>query len=105
MFNIIFGGKYMGKKFVERTTRPEAGNKYYIRRANGGYSNAILGSPTDKDCNVLSNCVGYAYGRFHEEIGDPSMKYLYPVNAEVFPEYASKECKIGSNPKVGAVMV
>ena len=24
-----------------RTTRPEAGNKYYITRANGGYSYAI----------------------------------------------------------------
>ena len=27
-----------------RTTKPEAGNKYYIRKANGGYSNAITGN-------------------------------------------------------------
>ena len=34
--------------FTPRLTKPEAGNKYYIRKANGGWSNAILGSPTDK---------------------------------------------------------
>ena len=52
--------------FKMRTSKPEAGNKYYITKANGGYSDAIKGSPTDKDCDVLSNCVGYAYGRFNE---------------------------------------
>ena len=34
--------------FVMRTTKPGADNKYYITKANGGYSNAIKGSPTDK---------------------------------------------------------
>ena len=46
--------------FQPRTTKPEAGNKYYITRENGGYSDAIKGNPTDKDCDVLANCVGYA---------------------------------------------
>ena len=46
--------------FKMRTSKPEAGNKYYITKANGGYSDAIKGSPTDEDCDVLSNCVGYA---------------------------------------------
>ena len=41
--------------FKMRTTKPEKGNKYYNTKGNGGYSNAIKGSPTDKDCNVLSN--------------------------------------------------
>ena len=35
-----------------RTTKPGAGNKYYIRKASGGYSNAIQGSPKDKECDV-----------------------------------------------------
>lgn len=34
--------------FKMRTTRPEAGNKYYITKDAGGYSYAIKGSPTDK---------------------------------------------------------
>ena len=52
--------------FVMRTTKPGKGNKYYITKSNGGWSNAIQGSPRDSECDVLSNCVGYAYGRFNE---------------------------------------
>lgn len=87
-----------------RTTKPSAGNKYYIRKANGGWSNAIQGKPTDKECNVLSNCVGYAYGRFNEIGGYGYCKYLAPVNAENFMQYKGS-CKIGMTPKAGAVMV
>ncbi len=87
-----------------RTTKPEAGNKYYIRKANGGYSNAITGNPTDKDCNVLANCVGYAYGRFNEIGAYGYCKYLAPVNAENFIDYKGS-CKVGQIPKAGAVMV
>lgn len=90
--------------FKIRTTKPGKGNKYYIRKANGGYSNAIKGKPTDSECNVLSNCVGYAYGRFNEIGGYGSCKYLAPVNAENFIEYKGS-CKTGSTPKPGAVMV
>lgn len=90
--------------YKPRLTKPEAGNKYYIRKANGGYSNAIVGKPTDKDCNVLANCVGYAYGRFNE-IGEYGYcKYLAPVNAENFIQYKGS-CKVGQTPKLGAVMV
>lgn len=90
--------------FTPRLTRPEAGNKYYIRKADGGYSNAIKGNPTDKECNVLSNCVGYAYGRFNE-IGDYGYcKYLAPVNAENFIQYKGS-CEVGMTPKIGACMV
>ena len=90
--------------FKMRTTKPSKGNKYYIRKTNGGYSNAIKGYPTDKECNVLSNCVGYAYGRFNEIGGYGCCKYLAPVNAENFMQYKGS-CKTGSTPKVGSVMV
>ena len=87
-----------------RNTKPEKGNKYYIRKANGGYSNAIQGYPTDPDCNVLSNCVGYAYGRFNE-IGEYGYcKYLAPVNVERFIEFAGS-CEISMKPSKGACMV
>lgn len=90
--------------FVPRFTRPTAGNKYYIRKVNGGYSNAIVGKPTDLQCNVLSNCVGYAYGRFNEIGGYGYCKYLAPVNAENFIQYKGS-CQVGQTPKVGACMV
>ena len=90
--------------FTMRTTKPGAGNKYYIRKAQGGYSNAIYGKPTDSECNVLANCVGYAYGRFNEIGGYGYCKYLAPVNAENFMDYKGS-CKTGMTPKVGACMV
>lgn len=90
--------------FTMRITKPGKGNKYYIRKAQGGYSNAIYGKPTDSECNVLSNCVGYAYGRFNEIGGYGYCKYLAPVNAENFMDYKGS-CKTGMTPKVGACMV
>ena len=90
--------------FKMRTTKPGAGNKYYITKAKGGWSDAIQGKPADPDCNVLSNCVGYAYGRFNE-IGEYGCcKYLRPVNAEQFIQYKGS-LEVGQTPKLGACMV
>ncbi len=90
--------------FVPRLAKPERDNKYYNRKQNGGYSDAILGSPTDKDCNVLSNCVGYAYGRFNEIGNWGYCKYLAPVNAKDFIKYKG-DCEVGQTAKVGACAV
>jgi LysM repeat protein len=87
-----------------RTTKPESNNKYYITKSNGGWSNAIKGKPIDPDCDVLSNCVGYAYGRFNEIGGYGCCKYLSPVNAENFMQYKGY-LKTGQTPKLGACMV
>ena len=90
--------------FTPRLTRPEAGNKYYITKAAGGYSDAIKGSPADPACDVLSNCVGYAYGRFNGIGGWGSCKYLRPVNAENFIQYKG-DLEVGQEPRLGACMV
>lgn len=94
----------MENEFLPRLTKPTTGNKYYICKANGGYSDAIQGSPVDKECNVLSNCVGYAYGRFNEIGGYGACKYLAPVNAENFMQYKGN-LETGTTPKIGACMV
>lgn len=91
--------------FTPRLTKPEAGNKYYIRKAEGGYSPAIKGKPTDSGCNVLSNCVGYAIGRFNEIGKYGSCKYLRSVNAENFIQYKDSVLEVGQTPKLGAVIV
>ena len=44
--------------FTMRTSKPGAGNKFYITTSKGGYSWCINGNPTDPGCNVLANCVG-----------------------------------------------
>ena len=92
--------------FQIRTSKPSAGNKFFITKNAGGYSRCIVGKPTDSQCNVLSNCVGYACGRFNEIIG--SMKYPYlNCNAENFIERAINTygLEIGQTPKAGAIMV
>lgn len=88
-----------------RTTKPTTGNKFYITTSKGGYSWCIQGSPTDGQCNVLSNCVGYACGRFNEIIG--SMKYpALNCNAENFIERAqSLGLEISQEPSLGAIIV
>lgn len=93
-----------GTPYVPRLTKPEAGNKYYITKSRGGYSDAIQGKPTDRDCNVLANCVGYAYGRFNEIGGYGECRYLRPTNAENFIESAGG-LQIGQEPRLGACMV
>lgn len=92
--------------FKPRLTKPESGNPYYNRLANGGYSGAILGSPTDKGCNVLANCVGYAAGRFNEIIGKGKYVYFqYPPNAEDFYDTAiAAGLKVGTKPQLGAII-
>ena len=91
--------------FTPRFTKPEKGNKYYIRKVSGGYSPAIKGSPTDPDCDVLHNCVGYAWGRFHEIAGVTTVLFD-PVNAEnIFANAKAHGLKTGSEPKLGALMI
>ena len=92
------------KTFTPRLSRPEAGNPYYNTRAKGGYSDAITGSPQDAGCNVLCNCVGYAYGRFNEIAQAGSCRYLRPSNAENFIKYRGN-LSYGQEPRVGGCMV
>lgn len=94
------------KKFEPRLTRPTAGNKYYIRKASGGYSTAIAGKPTDSQCDVLANCVGYAVGRFHEIADRPQFDLLDTVNAENLYENAKRHgLKVSNQPTLGSLIV
>lgn len=91
--------------FTPRKTKPRD-NKYYIRQVNGGYNAAIQGYPTDPHANVLSNCVGYANGRFNEIGGYGKCKYQIHCNAENFIEVAqSLGLIISTKPMPGGIMV
>lgn len=91
--------------FSMRTCKPGAGNKFYNNGNNGGSSWCVNGNPTDKSCNVLANCVGYACGRFNEIIGSFNYKTLC-CNAENFIEKAKEAgLKISSVPTLGGIMV
>lgn len=91
--------------FTMRTTKP-ANNKYYIMIPSGGWNNAIQGSPTDKTANVLSNCVGFANGRYAEIQGKNKCTYQLVCNAENFIESAKKQgLMISAVPVLGGIMV
>ena len=88
-----------------RTTRPTAGNKYFNTKSNGGYSTCIKGKPTDSQCDVLSNCVGYANGAFNEECDLGYEKYHLNCNAENFIERAiASGLSVVSKPVVGSII-
>lgn len=97
--------------FTVRTSKPGAGNKNYIRTASGGWNTCIKGKPTDSECDVLANCVGYASGRFNEiynEImGTSGCKFkTLNCNAENFIERAEKAgLEIVNYPTLGGIMV
>lgn len=90
--------------FCARTGRP-TGGAFYNNGNNRGASWCVNGNPTDSRCNVLSNCVGYACGRFNEIIG--SMKYpQLCCNAENFIERAKQYgLQVVNYPTLGGIMV
>lgn len=97
--------------FTVRESKPSSGNKNYIRKSSGGWNTCVKGSPTDSECDVLSNCVGYASGRFNEiynELtGNTGHKWTnLNCNAENFIERALQVgLEISDTPTLGGIMV
>lgn len=96
----------MMNMFRARLTRPAAGNRYYIRKAAGGWSPCIQGYPLDPDLDTLANCVGYAVGRFNEIGAYGACRYLGSVNAENMAALArSQGLTVLQEPTLGGCMV
>lgn len=99
------------KRFNIRTSKPGKDNKEYIRKASGGWSSCVKGKPTDKNCDAIANCVGYACGRFgeiiNEILGTTGLKYsALNCNAENFIERAkSLGLEVVDYPVLGGIMV
>lgn len=88
-----------------RTKKP-SNNKYYMRTADGGYNKAVKGSPCDPKATVLSNCVGYANGRFAEIQAKGKIQYQLICDAENFIENAQRMgLKVQQKPCKGGIMV
>ena len=95
--------------FTMRTWKPYD-NLNFITTGAGGWNTCIKGYPTDPEANVLSNCVGYASGRFNEIINDArgteGCEYTnLNCNAENFVERAEAAgLETGDEPRLGAIM-
>lgn len=111
------GGGYVytgDSPFPICTEMPKANDpyiSYYNTKSHGGQSSCRLGSPTDPTCSVLSNCVGWACGRFNHIYsimkGEKTMKYRdFHDDAGKMYALASKYgLQTGSTPQAGAIMV
>lgn len=85
---------------VIRTSAPKAGDKYYTSTSKGGYNKCIVRNKSTGW--VLPNCVGYAYGRFMEIMGETECS-LPTGNAENW-YYVDDGYERGTTPKPGAVI-
>lgn len=99
---VVIRGAYY--PFIPRFAIPEDSNPYYIRRESGGYNPGIKGNPKHEKLDALSNCVSYAIGRFNEIGQYGECRYLRPVNAERFIQYAGG-LEISQKPALGACAV
>ena len=83
--------------YKPRTTAPSKTDKNYIKTTHGGYNYCIkIGS----DGSCLPNCVGYAWGRWRELLGD--YHKLSRGNAENW--WANKDgYERGQTPRLGAI--
>lgn len=111
------GGGYVytgDSPFPICTEMPKANDpyiSYYNTKGHGGQSSCIEGKPMDRTCTVLSNCVGWACGRFNHIYsimkGEKTMKYRdFHADAGKMYALASKfGLQTGSTPQAGAIMV
>lgn len=84
--------------YKPRLSAPATNNKNYIHTSSGGYNRCI----ERKNGSCLPNCVGYAWGRVREYLGeDPTLSRR---NAEMWYSYTADGYTRGKTPKLGAVM-
>ena len=94
--------------FKPRTEIPANTNKFYIRREHGGYNSAYCnGVPMHPQLTALSNCVGYAVGRFHEIDNRTQFDYYDPHNPPptLRQVKAAGKLETGTVPKVGCAII
>ena len=84
--------------YTPRLTEPSYSDKNWIRYDKGGYNYCI----EIQNGSCLSNCVGYAWGRWRELLGE--FHKLSRGNAENWFGNTSDGYKRGQTPKLGAVI-
>ncbi|MBD5128430.1 MAG: CHAP domain-containing protein [Ruminococcaceae bacterium] len=85
-------------KFSPRLTAPSAADKHWIKSTKGGLNDCI----EINGGSVLPNCVGYAWGRFYEIIGEKPK--LSKNNAEMWYGNTADGYKRSQIPALGAVI-
>jgi surface antigen len=86
--------------YSPRVEAPSTTNKNFIHTSFKGYNKCII--INNKTGSVLSNCVGYSWGRWREILGYAPR--LSKGNAEDWWGNTTDGYKRGQTPKLGAVM-
>ena len=91
--------------FVPRTTAPSSSDPNWIRYTYGGRNRCIISDTAYtygySAGSVLPNCVGYAWGRFMEILGEEPK--LSTGNAGLWYSYTADGYQRGTEPQLGAV--
>ena len=82
--------------YIARTKAPDQRDKHWLHYKSGGVNKCVV----IKNGSVLPNCVGYAWGRWYELLGEEPL--LSRSNAEVWWR-KDDGYKRGQVPKLGAV--
>ena len=83
--------------FSPRLTAPSTADKHWIHTSKGGLNECILIGGN----SVLPNCVGYAWGRFYEIIGE--VPKLSKCNAEMWYGNTADGYERSQTPVLGAI--
>ena len=86
--------------YTPRTTAPSATDKHWIKTTYGGLNECILMSASTG--SVLSNCVGYAWGRAYEILGERPK--LSKSNAEDWYGNTADGYERGQTPRAGSII-
>ena len=109
----VVGGHSYFKILTSKPSANDPNIKCYNTPSNGGVSPCIRGNKDygpDKVCDVLPNCVGWAWARFNQIYNllsgtNNKMKYYASGHASSFVANApSIGLKTGSTPQIGAIM-
>lgn len=89
-------------RFTPRLTRPSNTDPRWININYGGYNRCILGSPSYGPGSVLSDCTGYAWGRWLELLNATDCN-LSINQAAIWYLNTGDGYRRGSEPKLGAI--
>lgn len=83
---------------------PSSMSPWWIRTADGGNSPCILGSPLYQSGCTLSNCVGWAWGRFNQGRGSVDSRLPSGNAGSWYARAQAAGMPTGSEPRLGAVL-
>ena len=91
-------------EWIPQKTIPSSMFPWWIRTESGGVSPCILGNPLYEPGCVLSNCVGWAWGRYQQGRGSVDPRLPASNAGNWYRQAQNAGMSVGSEPALGAVL-